>query len=155
MVHIQFETDRDSVSNHIKALFMERLRQYTADVCPATYEEVLRSLAAVYGTLLAPDYTANDTDTSSESTDCECHRFEWLALTEWARFVTSRNYSLVQKSRLSRLFPRLSWMTFFQSGVLRRPLIRFPVASSCAGARFCTSEYITNAADCTSLCGGH
>lgn len=91
MVLIQLDTDRASVSDPNEALFVEWLRRYIANVVQATDEEVLSSLAAVYGTFPAPDYSANGTGSSPEKTDCTCHPFEWLDLIEWARAVTCAN----------------------------------------------------------------
>lgn len=71
------------------------MRRYIADVFPATDDEVLSSLHLIYGTLPVPDCAANDAGHSSEAAYFECHRFERLSFTEWARFITWRDYSLV------------------------------------------------------------
>lgn len=79
-VPIRFDTDRTSVSDPSDALFLEWMRRYITDVMLATDDEVIRSLAAVYGALSAPNYSANGAGSSSEASDVECNRFEWLVL---------------------------------------------------------------------------
>lgn len=130
MVPVQFGTNCASVSDYSEALFVEWLRRYISDVVSATEDEVLSSLSDVFVTFSAPDHSASGARPSSDATDREFHCFEWLVLTECARFVTCRDYSLVPKSKLSRLLPSLPRMKDL-SGDLRSTLYRFTVASSC------------------------
>lgn len=108
------------------------MQRYIADVVPVTEEEVLSSLAAVYVSVTAPDYYAGGTGSSAEASDVEYRRLEWLALHEWGRVVTWRDYRLARKSRFLRLLPTLSRMSDL-TGDICRPIRCFPVSPSYVG----------------------
>lgn len=95
MVNIKLETDRAAVVYTIEALFVKFLRTSIFDVVAATYDESLSSRAAVYGTLSAPNVTANGVGSSSEATNCNFYRIAGIAMTEWARVVHWRKYTIV------------------------------------------------------------
>lgn len=64
------------------------MRRYIGDVVPATYDDVLSSLVAVYGSMPAPDYFAGGAGSFLEAFDVGFHRFYWLSLHDWDPVVT-------------------------------------------------------------------
>lgn len=83
------------------------MHRYIYDVVPATEEEVVTYMAAVYGSLIAPDYSLGGAGSSQEASDSVCHRFEWLELHEWGSVVTWHYYSLLRKFWCLPFLPRL------------------------------------------------
>lgn len=100
VVPVQLGTNRASVCDPTEALFVEWLRRYISYVVIATDDDLLSSLAAVDGTLPALDYSASGAGPSSDVTDRDFHRIEWMAFNEWTRVVTRRDCSFVRASRL-------------------------------------------------------
>lgn len=82
MFPVQLGTGHASVSDPSEDLYVKLLRRYIAGLVPETYEEDLRSLASVYGNLTVPDYLASSMGQSSDATNHDLHRLQWLSSTK-------------------------------------------------------------------------